>query len=243
MPVRAPRPPRLPDGRRQHTWSAALDGADDREIEACDLTGDGIGVVAERCEVTGVTISGSRLTAAEFAGTRWRDVAVTGADLSGALFEEARWQRCSFVDCRMSGIVLAAAQLKEVTFVRCKLDQASLRMAVGEHVRFDDCDLTGADLYDASLLHAQFLGCHLVGVELSRARLTGAELHGSEIADVQGAAALRDVVIDPAQVVPVAMAMFVALGIDVTDLPTDVGASPPSDGAGVVIGGAHCVGE
>ncbi len=52
-------------------------------------------------------------------------------------------------------------------------------------------------------------------------------LHGSDLTDLVGGAALRGVTIDSAQIVPLALAMFDALGIIVSAIGSD---RPPKSG-------------
>ena len=60
----------------------------------------------------------------------------------------------------------------------------------------------------------------LVGADFSQARLSGTELHGSDLDQLVGVAALRDVVIDQLQRAPIADALFEANGIIVSNEPT-----------------------
>jgi hypothetical protein len=45
----------------------------------------------------------------------------------------------------------------------------------------------------------------------------GARFHGSSLADIRGGEYLRDIVIDSSQILPLALRVFAALGIQVDD--------------------------
>ena len=77
--------------------------------------------------------------------------------------------------------------------------------------------IPGADLYAADVAGSSFIDCDMSGADLSQAKLTGARLHGSDLADVVGGAALRDLEIDGTQIMPLAFAIFDGLGIRVTE--------------------------
>ena len=136
-------------------------------------------------------------------------------ELSGAVSRKPRWNgwSSSTAACRVPCSRSSAASRP----VR-RLPNGLRRAPHGcrANVRFESCQLPGADLYAADL----------AGVRSSTAtsrgrRLAGdagrRELHGSDLADIVGSAALRDVEIDPTQVVAVALAVFDSIGIRVTE--------------------------
>jgi hypothetical protein len=67
------------------------------------------------------------------------------------------------------------------------------------------------------LISACFFDCDLSEAEFSQAVLPGARFHGSSLADIKGGEYLRDIVIDSSQVLPLALRVFLALGIRVDD--------------------------
>jgi uncharacterized protein YjbI with pentapeptide repeats len=190
---------------------------DDTEWSEVELTGDLGGRTACDVDVQGSRLVRCVLTGSTFDRMRLTDTVVEDCELSGASFDEASWNRVELRDCRMSGLAVTRAKLRDVRFVRCRLDESSFRMTSGERVVFDECDLRGVDLYDASLAGAALTDCDLTGADLSSANLRGARLHGSTLLDLRGAAALRGVVIDPDQVVPVSYSLLGAFDIVVED--------------------------
>jgi uncharacterized protein YjbI with pentapeptide repeats len=191
--------------------------ADGTSWEAASLSGDWSGVHAEDTEIVRSEATSLRLTGTHVVRPRISDCRFERCELSGAVFEEAALERVEFVDCRMSGALFPEARLRHVRFVGCRMDSVGLRMVVAPNVRFESCQLPGADLYAADLGGSAFIDCDLTGADVSQATLAGAKLHGSDLADVVGSAALRDVEIDPTQVVAVALAVFDSIGIRVTE--------------------------
>jgi uncharacterized protein YjbI with pentapeptide repeats len=205
--------PRLAAGLR----SQALDLCDEAELIGLALSGDASGAAVADVEVLECSLGGVRLTGASFERSRLADCVVTDADLSGVVLDDCSLQRVEFRSCRLSGLQAAGCRFADVGFVDCRLDGANFRMSAWERADFAGCDLADADFYDAGLSDARLLRCDLSRVQLSKARLDGADLRGSTLADVQGADSLRNVTIGTDQVIPMALAVFGALGVVVDD--------------------------
>ena len=90
-------------------------------------------------------------------------------------------------------------------------------MVSGERVRFEGTILRAADLYESRLTSARFFDCDLADTQFTKADLGAARFHGSTIDTVKGAEYLRGVVIDSAQVLPLALRLFATFGIAVDD--------------------------
>ena len=90
-------------------------------------------------------------------------------------------------------------------------------MVSGQDVRFEDTLLRGADFYQAKLPGVRFFDCDLSAVEFSKADIDGACLHGSRLDGLKGAAYLKGVAIDRAQVLPLALPLYAELGIAVDE--------------------------
>jgi len=212
---------RSPDVPRQLSGADLGQLMDDDELVGCEVTDDFVGGRARRVEISESRLVKARVTGSDLTHLRLRDVVVDGCDLSGAVVEDAHLTRCVFIDCRLSGTVLTSARLEHVEFRACRMDLVNLRMVQGRMVRFTGCDLAGSDWYSAQLHDAQLLDCDLSGADVSAASLAGTEFHGSILDGVIGAAALRDVVIDPTQASAVGLALLAAHGISITDRPAD----------------------
>jgi uncharacterized protein YjbI with pentapeptide repeats len=191
-----------------------LDGAEWHEVF---VEGDASGASAHRLRIDRSHLRRLALTGAELSDPRWTDVLVEDAELSGCVLYDATLTRVEFRRCRLAGVQLAEARLRDVAFVDCKLDEANLRLSVGERVTFRSCGLGGADLGGARIEEVWFFDSDLRGVDLSNAELPGARLHGSTFEGLRAADRLLRVTLDPAQVMPFAMALFGALGIRVDE--------------------------
>jgi uncharacterized protein YjbI with pentapeptide repeats len=99
----------------------------------------------------------------------------------------------------------------------CKLDDANLRFTNCERVRLEDCSLARADLTGMTMKAGAVVDCDLRAGDVTKAKLTGTRLTGSKIEGLQGAGALRGVVIGTEQVLPLALAIFADHHITIDD--------------------------
>ncbi|HEX4126117.1 MAG TPA: pentapeptide repeat-containing protein [Acidimicrobiales bacterium] len=192
-------------------------GADDVELVQLTVQGDYSGQ-----RFAGLTADESHFLHASFVGADLRgarlvDVLVDGSDFSGADLEEASLSRVEFVGCRMSGAQIAQSRMEDVTFTECKLDDANFRMCAADRILFDHVNLRGAEFSAAHLVGASFFDCDATGAEFSQVVMPGARFHGSSLADIKGGQSIRDIVIDSAQVLPLALRVFADLGIRIAD--------------------------
>jgi uncharacterized protein YjbI with pentapeptide repeats len=187
------------------------------EIDHAAIQGDFSEGGLEGLKVEDSRILASSFTAADLNRLHLIDVVVEGCDFSGADMEEASFTRVTFTDCRMSGALLPRAQMQDVTFSEVRLDQANFRMIEGERVVFDHVDLERGEFYSAHLKAACFFDCNLSGADVSQVKLPGARFHGSVLSEIKGSEYLRDVVIESAQVIPLAKGVFAGLNIRVED--------------------------
>jgi uncharacterized protein YjbI with pentapeptide repeats len=107
--------------------------------------------------------------------------------------------------------------MQDVTFSEVRLDGVDFRLIEGERVVFDHVSLERGEFYSAHLKSARFFDCDLSGADLSQVKLPGARFHGSVLSEIRGSEYLRDVVIDSAQVLPLAKGVFAGLNIRVED--------------------------
>ncbi len=208
-----PLPPRVP-GDLEEVDAGSI--VDDDEWSGLQIRGEarlgGGSLEVDGCRLVGVSLVGSQLD--RFRAT---DVLFEECDLSGLVADESDLLRVELRGCRLRGVVLPQARLRDVRVAGGSLDDASLRLAVGRRVEITGSSCRDADLYGAELTESRITGCDLTGVELSAARLPGARLQGSTLDGVRGAEALRGVVIDSAQVHPLALRVLAALDIEIDD--------------------------
>lgn len=212
--------PRVPDELTPLTVES-ID--DEDELEEVELRGDLSGAQARSIAIERSRLVGVRLTGADLPRLRLVDCVLEGCDLSGAFLEKGGWNRVALVDCRLSGTVLTSSSLRHVRWSRCRADDVVLRFTTSEQILFEECAMGGADLASASVTGGRILGSDLTSADVSQAKLPGLRLQGSTLDGVRGASALRGVVIASAQVVPVALAVFAGLGIEIDDEAPDAG--------------------
>jgi uncharacterized protein YjbI with pentapeptide repeats len=186
-------------------------------FERIAISGDFSGQDAPGMELTECHITSAAFTGASLPALKLTDVLVEGADFSGVDLEGARLTRVAFRNCRLSGVLIPQGRLRDVVFSGCRCDGANFRMLDAECVSFDHVDLVEADLYAARLLATRFFDCALEGAQFSQAVLPKARFHGSTLEGVKGAEYLKEIVIDSAQVLALALPIFSALGIEVED--------------------------
>src|SRR5262249_17729187 len=145
----------------------------------------------------------------------------------GCDFSEATWDRVRLVDCRASAIELPQTKLRNVAFVDCKLDDANLRHARLQEARFENCVLTGAEFIGAQLENVDFAGSDLPGVDFNEARCAGVDLRDARLTGLKGLAALRGATVALDQVVTLAPALALALGLRVHTEDEPVALPPP----------------
>jgi uncharacterized protein YjbI with pentapeptide repeats len=209
----APRPPQLPPALSAESGELT----DGFEWVGVETVGDFSGHSARDCEITESRVVGARFIGTTLDGIHIRDTVIESCDLSGARLGQADLTRVEFRKCKMPAIDLAAARLRDVRFSDSKLDNANFRMISGEHVRFEHASLRSGDFYAARVAQAQFLDCDLTASEFSKSELAGVPLHGSNLEGLKGAIHLRHAIIDSTQVLPLALGLLAALGIEIND--------------------------
>jgi uncharacterized protein YjbI with pentapeptide repeats len=210
---RDPAPPRLPPS----LITAPLTLADESVWEGHEVSGSFAGTAAGHVDVIGCRFSGVALTGTEIDRLRLIDTVLEDCELSGAALTRSALTRVEFRRCRLSGFIAPGAELSDVRFIECKLDDANLRMTTWKRSVLDGCVLTGSDFREAKLATTRFEHCDLTRVDFTKAALPGVSLAGSTLTEIRGADSLKGVVITGDQVVPLAIAMFATLGIQIDD--------------------------
>jgi Pentapeptide repeats (9 copies)/Pentapeptide repeats (8 copies) len=191
--------------------------SDEAKFERVAISGDFGGQDAPAMELAECHITSAVFTGASLPDLKLTDVLVDGADFSGVDLEGASLTRVAFRDCRLSGVLMPQSRLRDVAFSDCKCDGANFRMLDAERVSFNHVDLIEADFYAAKLFDARFFDCALEGAQFSQASLPKARFHGSTLDGLKGVEYMKEIVIDSAQVLVLALPMFTALGIQIED--------------------------
>ena len=200
---------------------------DDASAWRAVLTGEFVAAIGRHLHVEESHIERAVFTGAQLPQLRLTDVVVDAADFSGVDLEESLLTRVEFRGCRMSGLQAVATRMHDVAFTACKLDGYTFRMSEADRVTFSTCELRGADFYAASMKDVRFFDCDLSDADFSQAELSNGQFHGSNLVDIKGGDSLRDIVIDTAQVVPLALRVFGAMGIRVDDERDNLVEAPP----------------
>jgi uncharacterized protein YjbI with pentapeptide repeats len=168
-------------------------------------------------ELTRCVVEGVRLTARSARRLRLTDVVLRDCELSGADLQEARLSRVRIERCRAEGLDAGLLRASDVVVVDTKLTDAGLRMTGWERCSFECSDLRRVELLESTFQNVEVSVCDLTGADLTRCRLSDVRFPGSRLDELVGAPALAGATIDPAQLVPVALGLFAALGIRVGD--------------------------
>ena len=205
-----PQHPRLPGDLAP---AGDIDGVDDVELIGLTVQGDCsdrrfAGLHVEESHICRPRSSG-RICGEPGSWTSWS----RGRTSPEPTWRRRRCRRVEFVDCRLSAAQVARTTMEDVTFTECKLDDANFRMSQVDRILFDHVNLRGAEFSAARLSSAFFFDCDATGAEFSQVVMPGARFHGSSLADIEGGQSMRDIVIDSAQVLPLALRVFTDLGI------------------------------
>ena len=198
-------------------WSGDIE--DEADISDAVIVGDLSARDVSAVDWTGCRFEGVGLVGAHLHLSRLVDCVLSACDLSGLVFEEGSCTRVEFRDCRLSGIEAAGGRFRDVAFLDCRLDDANFRMARFERGEFDGCSLVDADFSSAVLPGSRFAGCDLAGARLSKSTLAGSRFERTGMERITGADALRGITIGSEQVLPVALALFAELSVDIDDGP------------------------
>jgi uncharacterized protein YjbI with pentapeptide repeats len=103
--------------------------------------------------------------------------------------------------------------LRSVAFTDCALDDANLRHGTIESVAFTASSLVDSDFSDAKLTDVTFDRGNLRHAQFSHAKCERVDLRGARLEELRGAAALSGATIAPEQLVVLAPALAVAVGL------------------------------
>lgn len=195
-------------------------------VGALERTGQGDRILLEDMDLTGVDLSGGRLTECLL-----RSVSLTDADLTAASVVESRWERVSsphlkaprstWRDVSIEGGRFGVAELYDagisgLVLRGCKLDLVNLRNAVLADVSFEHCTIAELDISGARATRVKFSDCTVGTLEAREARMKDVDLRGAQLSRIVGLAGLKGAVISEEQLVELAPSLAQHLGLVVT---------------------------
>jgi uncharacterized protein YjbI with pentapeptide repeats len=165
------------------------------------------------CRWVGLTASGGRAERSS-----WRGGAFDGVRLTGVSMPRSSWwglsvDRCAFFGCEAYG-----SQWRRVRLEGCVIDTLNLREARWRDVRLVDCTLRHLDLGSAQLTDVVMRDCVVERLDLSGVTLSRVDLRGSRLDLARGFDRLRGATVDHAQVLDLAPALAVHLGLTVGEV-------------------------
>jgi len=177
-----------------------------REVDLSDRTwrqGRVRALRAERASLTRLDVGSVEFTECELGSLRW-----TGGKLT----------RVRFDGCKLLGARLAGMTMHSVVFTDCKLDYATFeRVQAGGPVLFVGCSLREAVFTGCNLAGCLFDECDLTAVEFGPGTYRRCDLRGSDLSAISGAARLKQVVLNRAQLLQLAVALSAELGVTLGD--------------------------
>jgi len=114
--------------------------------------------------LSGVDLSGAKLS---------------GVDLSGVDFQDAKLIGTDFIGANISRANFAGADLSGADLIRADLSRANL-----SRTNLRDADLSGVNLIGANLRDAKLNGVNLIGANLRDAKLNGADLSNADLTEI-----------------------------------------------------------
>lgn len=186
-------------------------------------TGQGDHLILQDADLTGVDLSGGRLTEC-----RLRSVTLAEADLSAASVAESHWERVSaphlkaprstwrdvVIEASRFGVAeLYDAGITGLVLRGCKLDLVNLRSAVLSDVLFENCTITELDISGARATRMKFSECTVETLEVGHARFKDVDLRGAQLSRIVGLSGLKGAVISEEQLVQLAPSLAEHLGL------------------------------
>ncbi len=171
---------------------------------------DGEGCRFVDCRFASLTVSGGRAER-----SAWRGGALDGVRLTGVSMPRSNWLDLLVERSALSGCEAYGSHWRRVHLEGCLLDSLNLREARLREVVLVDCTLRHLDLGSARLTDVTMRDCVIERLDLSNATCSRVDLRGSRLDLARGFDRLRGVTIDNAQLLDLAPAMAVHLGLTV----------------------------
>lgn len=154
-------------------------------------------------------LAGSRLRDVAF-----RDVSITGSDVSNANWAGVRACRVVILSSRLTGLAACEDRFEHLFVKDCPADYAVFNLSKFERCWFENCNLSDASFETATCKHVVFRNCNLTNARFYRARLEDVDLRGSQLSGLGiSLEDLRGVTIDVQQAPDIA----VLTGVKIAD--------------------------
>lgn len=162
------------------------------------------------CRFEAVTVASGTAARAAWRGGVLDGVRFTGVSLPRSTWLDLRVERSAFAGCEAYG-----AQWRRVHLEGCLLDSVNLREATLRDVVLVDCTVRHLDLGSARLTDVTLRDCVIERLDLTAATAARVDLRGSRLDLAAGFDRLRGVTIDHSQLLDLAPALAVHLGLAV----------------------------
>ncbi|MGA5128237.1 pentapeptide repeat-containing protein [Streptomyces olivoreticuli] len=141
-------------------------------------------------------------------------VQLTDCDLSSLTWSGSKLSRVTFSNCKLMGAQFEDVALDNVLFENCKFDYATLdRLRATGPLIFSKCTLRETTIKACDLSSVAFDACDLRLTEFEGGKYRDCDLRGNDLSTLRGAAVLKKVLIDRAQVAQLAEALAAELEV------------------------------
>lgn len=190
-------------------------GEDDLEaVELADLSREELTWEVRR-RLDSSLVTGLRVEHWRARGLAMAESVLERIDVVALSAVESGWRRVEVRDSRIGSAELCDSIWRAVHFSGCKLGYLNLRDAEISDLQFTNCAIDELDLMRAKAARVSFTDCRIGRLELAGSRLADVDLRGAQLADIGDLAALRGATISLEQLLDLAPAMAVRLGVKV----------------------------
>ena len=208
----------MPSAADQTVFRDAVFSTRDQNHDAVRFEGtDFTGAHAEGHSFLECSLLGSTLDEAHLEGSRWSECQWERVGGVGLSLTEATLVETTMEGCRLAAVSAWGSTWRDVTVRGGKVDFLNLRGARLKDVAFVDCVVAELDLQEATVDGLTFEGCTLVAPTFGRGTYAGLDLSGATLRAPVGLAGLKGATLGRAQVIDLAEALAVELGIRVAD--------------------------
>lgn len=174
-------------------------------------------VEAEKVELKNFVLTEVDLSEAKLDRLDLEDGSINICNLANLRSQSCTLDRIEIEGSRLTGATLVEPRLVDVVFRDSLLDLSSFRFGHLKRVRFEGCRLSEADFQGVVADACAFIDCDLTGAQLSHGSFEGCAFRGCRLVGVGGPEALRGAHMASQDVMELATAWAMAIGIEVRD--------------------------